>query len=199
MLRAGWAGYDGDIDFDENIEKNILDASRAGMEVGIYVYAYCKSPEAAHKAAGQVVGLAQRYTGMINLPIAFCVEETQLPCLILQGREKLTNTVIAFLFEVERLGWQSVFYTYTAFAITYLNMDRLKNRDLWIADYRKDADIMQRQLGRKDYGMWQYIGDSGECDGVIGSCNRSYCYRDYPVEIAKAFKNGLFWNPPTGD
>ena len=185
MLRAGWAGYAGDIVFDESIEENILAAHAAGLDVGLYVYAYTKTPAAAHRAAGQVVALARSHVGKITMPIAFDVEETKLPCLISQGKEGLTDTVIAFLFEVERLGYYGVFYTYTAFAMTYLNLQRLVGRDIWIADYRGDEAVMQRQLGRKDYGMWQYIGERGACDGVPGGCRQSRCYIDYPHYIAK--------------
>lgn len=198
MLRAGWAGYEGDIVFDDSIEENIAAAHAAGLCVGLYVYTYTKTPEAAHRAAGQVIELAKRHEGKITLPIAFDVEETHLPCLVSQGKEGLTDTVIAFLFEIERLGYYGVFYTYTAFALTYLNMQRLAARDLWIADYRGDESVMQRQLGRKDYGMWQYIGSKGMCEGVIGACDRNHCYIDYPPHIAKRMLNGLFWNPPTG-
>lgn len=198
MLRAGWAGYDGEIDFDEDIDRRIEAAGDAGLEVGLYVYAYCKTPAAAHIAAQRAAGLAERHKGKINLPIAIDVEETHLPCLVQQGREGLTDTVVAFLFEIERLGWQSMFYTYTAFAQTYLNMQRLKSRELWIADYRCDEAVMQRQLGRNDYGMWQYAGEAGRCEGIYGPCDRNICFKDYPLMIAKQMKNGLFWNPPTG-
>lgn len=197
MLRAGWAGYEGDIVFDDSIDESITSAHAVGLDVGLYVYTYTKTPVAAHRAAGQVVELAKKHPGKITMPIAFDVEESHLPCLISQGKEGLTDTVIAFLFEIERLGYYGVFYTYTAFALTYLNMQRLISRDIWIADYRGDEAVMQRQLGRRDYGMWQYAGDNGRCDGVTGACNRSHCFIDYPLHIAKHMFNGLFWNPPS--
>ncbi len=185
MLRAGWAGYQGDLVQDDCIDESIKAASAAGLAVGLYVYAYTKTPAAAHRAAGQVVEIAERHPGRINMPIAFCVWETDLPCLVGQGKEGLTDSVIAFLFEVERLGYCGVFHTYTAFALTYLNLTRLCARDVWIADYRGDEAVLQRQLGRRDYGLWQYIGERGECDGVPGGCRRSNCYIDYPLYIAK--------------
>ncbi len=185
MLRAGWAGYYGDLVRDDALDESIKAASTAGLAVGLYVYAYTKTPAAAHRAAGQAVEIAERHPGKINMPIAFCVWETDLPCLVGQGKEGLTDSVIAFLFEIERLGYCGVFHTYTAFALTYLNLTRLCARDVWIADYRGDEAVLQRQLGRRDYGMWQYIGERGACDGVPGGCRRSHCYIDYPLYIAK--------------
>ena len=195
MIRIGWAGYEGGIAANNAIDKcldtSIREAHVAGLDVGLYVYTYTKTPAAARIAAAECVEIAKRYPGMINLPIAFDVEETTLPCLIQQGRKGLTDTVIAFLEEVKRLGYYAVYYTYTSFAMQYLDQTRLAPYDLWVADYRGDEALMQRQLGRSDYGMWQYIGDRGTCAGVTGACDRNYCYKDYPVVIAAKGYNGL--------
>lgn len=182
MLRLGWAGYNGEIGFDDSIGENILSAAEAGLSVGLYLYCYCKSPTAANLAANRAVRFAKEYAGKIDMPIAIMVCETHLPCLISQGREGLTDTVTAFIFETERLGWQGMFATYTAFAQTYLDMNRLKNRELWIADYRLDEKVMQRQLGREDYGMWQL------CSGGVGV---SRCYKNYPKIIFEQGKNSM--------
>lgn len=195
IIRVGWAGYDGPIAgnnaLDPSLDASIRGAHAAGLDVGLYVYAYTKTPAAAKIAARECVEIAKRYPGMINLPIAFDVEETALNCLIAQGREGLTDTVIAFLDEVQRLGYYGVWYTYTSFILQYLNAARLRNYDLWVADYRSNEALMQSQIGRSDYGMWQYIGDKGTCPGVIGPCDRNYCYKDYPAVIEKAGLNGL--------
>ena len=200
MIRVGWAGYEGQIAannaMDPSLTNSIRGARTAGLDVGLYVYAYTKTPAAAKIAAAECVGIAKHYPGMINLPIAFDVEETALPCLTEQGKSGLTDTVIAFLDEVGRLGYYAVWYTYTAFAIQYLDRTRLSPHDLWIADYRGNEGLMQSQLGRSDYGMWQYIGDKGVCAGVTGPCDRNYCYRDYPRLIAQAELNGLTATAP---
>ena len=198
MIRVGWAGYEGPIAgnnaLDHSLDASVKNAHAAGLDVGLYVYTYTKTPAAARIAAAECVEIAKRYPGIINLPIAFDVEETALPCLIQQGKNGLTTTVIAFLDEVKRLGYYAVWYTYTAFAIQYLDRTRLAPYDLWIADYRGNKSLMQAQLGRSDYGMWQYLGDTGNCIGVTGPCDRNYCYKDYPQMIAKAGLNKLTIN-----
>ena len=156
MMRLGWAGYNGELALDDDIDELIEASLAAGLHIGLYLYCYCKSPSAANLAANRAIQFVERYKGKIDLPIALMVSETHLPCLINQGKEGLTDTVIAFLFEVERLGWQGMFATYTAFAQTYLDMKRLKPRELWITDYRMDEDVMRNQLGRSDYAMWRY-------------------------------------------
>lgn len=201
MIRIGWAGYEGGIAdnnaLDQSLDASIRGAHAAGLDVGLYVYTYTKTPAAAKIAARECVQIAKRYPDMINLPIAFDVEETALNCLTAQGKTGLTNTVIAFLDEVKRLGYYAVLYTYTSFAMQYLDRARLAAYDIWVADYRGDETLMRSQLGRSDYGMWQYIGDKGVCAGVTGPCDRNYCYRDYPAVIAAAGLNGLVASTPT--
>lgn len=195
MIRIGWAGYEGGIAdnnaVDDSLEDSIKGAHAVGLNVGLYVYTYTKTPQAAKIAAAECVEIAKRYPGKINLPIAFDVEETTLSCLTMQGKSGLTDTVMAFLDEVKRLGYYAVWYTYTAFAIQYLDRARLTSYDLWIADYRGDKALMQTQLGRSDYGIWQYLGDKGTCDGVTGACDRNHCYKDYPTVVAVEGLNGL--------
>ena len=195
MIRVGWAGYKGPIaannGLDPSLDASIRGAYAAGLNVGLYVYTYTETPEAARIAAAECVSIAKRYPGIINLPLAFDVEETALPCLTKQGKSGLTDTVIAFITETQSRGYYAVWYTYTAFAVQYLDRSRLSAYDLWIADYRGSETLMQGQLGRQDYGMWQYIGDAGRCVGVTGPCDRNYCYKDYPALIAEKGLNGL--------
>ena len=195
MIRIGWAGYAGGIAdnnaLDQSLDTSIRSAYAAGLDVGLYVYTYTETPAAARIAAAECVEIAKRYEGKIKLPIAFDVEETALPCLIQQGKAGLTDTVIAFLDAVKRLGYYAVWYTYTAFAIQYLDRRRLAPYDLWVADYRGNESLLQSQLGRSDYGMWQYLGDKGTCAGVTGPCDRNYGYKNYPKVIAAAGLNGL--------
>lgn len=171
MLRLGWAGYNGEIGYDDNIEQNIKAAAKAGLHIGLYLYCYCKNPTAANLAAGRAAEFADRQGGAIDLPIALSVRETQLPCLIGQGRDGLTDTAAAFLFEIKRSGYIGILNTYTAFALTYLDMSRLREKELWISDFRIDEKAMRRQLERDDWGMWQYSFDK---------MGYSRCRKDYP-------------------
>lgn len=179
MLRLGWAGYNGELELDDDIAELIEASKAAGMHIGLYLYCYCKSPFAANLAANKAIRFAERYTGKIDLPIALMVSESRLPCLIGQGKEGLTDTVIAFLFEVERLGWQSMFATYTDFALIHLDMNRLKSRELWITDFLEKQEEISR------LPEWDNCG--------IRRCfpNMSRCFKDYPKIIAEQGKNGF--------
>lgn len=189
MIRIGWAGYEGGLDVDESLHYNITGANAAGLGVGLYVYTYATSTAAAKRAAQEAVAIANKYKGMITYPIVYDVEETKLPCLTNLGKAKLTDTVIAFCDEVQRLGYFAMWYTYTAFVRQYLDLARLAPYDLWAADYRSKAQL-DAQIGRS-YGMWQYIGGEGSCPGVTGPCDRNYAYKNYPAIIKAAGLNGF--------
>lgn len=201
MVRIGWAGYDGRIaannGLDDAFEQNIIGAYNAGLDVGLYVYSYTRDPAAARIAAEECVEIAKQFPQMITLPIAFDVEETNLNCLTIQGKDGLANSINAFCFAIEQMGYYPIVYTYTSFAVQFINMKMIDDRDFWVADYRNNEQLMRMQLGR-EFGIWQHIGDAGKCDGVTGACDRNYVYTDYPVLIAKQFKNGLWHNPLTG-
>lgn len=69
-------------------------------------------------------------------------------------------------------------YTYSNFADYNLNMWRLNEFDLWLADYRNKRPT-------RKHGMWQY-SSKGNVAGVSGVVDMNHVYKDYPGIIAKA-------------
>ncbi len=190
MVRAGWCGYDGGLAADPNLEVTITDALKSGVQVGLYVYSYARSEQAARRAAQETIALARGYR--ISYPIAIDVEDSRLTSVL--TKEEITDTVIAFCSEVERLGYYAMFYTYFYFAKLYLEMERLDAYDFWLADYTQKPDY------QGEYGMWQYTGSNGTCPGVKGPCDRDWAYKDYAAIIKAAGLNGLspIEGSPTG-
>lgn len=178
FIRVGWAGYDGRIaangGLDPMYHTNMQGAIRAGLNVGVYVYSYANSPASARNAAQEVLTLIEPYN--LTYPIAFDVEETKDKCLLNQG-SALSITVKAFLDTIKSAGHTPMVYTYTSFALSYLNMQLLEGYDTWIADYREQTGTNCPYTG--EHTIWQYRGDTGRCDGVIGACDLNIAYKDY--------------------
>lgn len=211
MIRIGWAGYDGLIAgnhaVDDSFDDSVRGAAAAGLDVGLYVYAYCKSPQAGRYAGRECVQIARQYPGIITYPIAFDVEATgpdTYHCLTGQGKAGLAATIAAFCDEVAAGGYYAAWYTYAAFALAYIDTAALAAYDLWIANYAKSPEVMANWCGRETYGMWQYAGDKdtydllrghlklpGTCPGVAGACDRNRVYKDYPGIIRRAGLNGF--------
>ncbi len=191
FVRLGWAGWDGKIEanngLDSRFHANMKDAIAAGLHVGVYVYSYCKTPEAARVAAAETLALVAPYK--LTYPIAFDIEDTSDTGTRYDKMSKAENAAIceAFLTAIQRAGYYGILYTYTSFAQSYLDTQALAGRELWLAQY---ADAVTYSGA---YGIWQYKGDVkgyvGSCPGVTGACDLNVAYKDYAAMIFAANLN----------
>lgn len=185
FVRLGWAGWDGTISVDNMAETNIKGAAAAGLHVGVYVYAYCKTAEAAKQAAKNTVALIKSYP-RLKYPVAFDIEDTSDTGTPYHKYGKQTNSAIAaaYLGEIQAAGYYAMLYTYKSFAENYLDMAALAQYDTWIAHYAEKNGYAGA------YGIWQYAGDSGRCSGISGACDLNVSYKDYAALIDGAGLNG---------
>lgn len=195
MVRLGWAGHDGRIvangGLDPRFKENVLNARAAGLEVGVYLYSYCKTRQAAVIAANETLELIAGYD--ITYPVAFDIESVSTTEPNGTPYDKMTkaeNTAICigFLSTIEQAGYYAQLYTFRSFAQAYLNMNDLTAYDFWIAAWASSPGYDGA------YGMWQYLGDktstsvAGMCDGVTGPCDLNVAFKDYAAIIRA---NGL--------
>ena len=182
LIRYGWAGYDGHISdgIDPYFTANMEGALAAGLDVGVYVYSYAKTQQAAQIAAQETVAAVKGYR--VAYPIILDFEDDQYK----SAAQKAANTAIckAFLGEVEKLGYYAMLYTYTNFAQNYLDMSALRAYDFWVADYRGYVGY------RGAYGIWQY-SSTGRVNGISGNVDLNKAYKNYPALIAAAGLNNL--------
>lgn len=169
FIRVGWAGYEGGIEegFDPYFDTNMKGAIAAGIPVGAYVYSYCKSADAARRAAREAAAKCAPY--QLSWPLVLDIEDAAT----YKGFSKQDNSVLvaAFLDEVRKLGYQPMYYTYTNFAGSCLDLAMLAGCDLWLADYRG-------YMGIDGASIWQYSSD-GAVDGIAGRVDRNIAYKDY--------------------
>ena len=163
----------GGIYIDPQFERNYAECKRLGIPVGVYYYTYAQD---AATVQAELAKLREALTGKtLNLPVAVDVEDNKLKPL---SADALTDLVIAAADAIESWGLYAMVYTYTYYANTELNMDRLAAYDLWIADYRGTRPT-------RKHGMWQYTS-TGKLDGIAGNVDMNHAYKDYPAIIARA-------------
>ena len=163
----------GGIYIDPQFERNYAECKRLGIPVGVYYYTYAQD---AATVQAELAKLHQALAGKtLTLPVAVDVEDNKLKPL---SADALTDLVIAAADAIESWGLYAMVYTYTYYANTELNMDRLSAYDLWIADYRANRPT-------RKHGMWQYTS-TGRLDGIAGNVDISHAYKDYPAIIARA-------------
>ncbi len=184
MIRAGWSWYEGGMNIDNNFAVNMKGAADAGLDIGVYLYSYDKTPAAAKISAQRLLEVIAPYR--LTYPVAFDIEDsvhTQL------AKSQNTAIVQAFLGAVEAAGYYGMLYTYTSFANTHLDLTVLTRFDKWIADYRATNGF------KGSYGIWQYTG-SGNCAGISTLVDLNVSYKDYPTIIKQAGLNGWGSTPP---
>lgn len=174
FIRVGYCNYDGTINegYDPYYEINMSNAIAAGLNVGVYVYSYAKTVDAAKVCAQEVLKKIKSYK--LTMPVAFDYEDGNTYASL--GKVANTSICKAFLEAIQNAGYYSMLYTYTSFANAYLNMSELSSFDTWIADYRG-------YVGYKGpYGIWQY-SSKGTVPGISGNVDMNIAYKDYPALI----------------
>lgn len=175
FIRVGYCNYDGAISegFDPYYEVNMKNAIAAGMNVGVYVYSYAKTTDAARVCANAVLDKIKPYK--LTMPVAFDYEDSKTYASL--GKNNNTAICKEFLQTIQNAGYYSIIYTYTSFADSYLNMSDLSSFDTWIADYRG-------YVGYKgSYGIWQY-SSTGTVSGISGNVDMNIAYKNYPEIIS---------------
>ena len=185
FIRLGWINSDGSITKDEQFEFHYKNARAVGLDVGVYIYSYLNDSKFSRTAARNTVKMLEGK--IITYPVAFDYEEYKISTKL--SKSANTDICYEFLSEIQRLGYFAMMYTYTSFVQSYLNIERLKPFAMWIADYRDPSGTNCPYKGT--WGIWQYKGNAGRCNGVSGACDINMSKYDYAATIKAKKLNGL--------
>lgn len=150
---------------DENFQKNLDNATAAGLDVGVYIYSTCSSPEEAREHAQWVIDkLGGR---KLQLPIAFDWEDFTRFQRFGMSIHDLNLCYDAFREVVEENGYQAVLYSSRNFLEGFWEDDN--SREVWLAEYKDEAGYEGM------YSYWQ----QGLCtiDGISGDVDADVRYR----------------------
>jgi GH25 family lysozyme M1 (1,4-beta-N-acetylmuramidase) len=162
---------------DPTFETNYAACKALGIPVGVYYYTYAQTKAQAN---AELAMLRKALKGKsFELPIAVDVEDNRLKPL---SAADLTALVSYAAKSIEAWKYYAMVYTYTSYANTELDMDKLAAFDLWIADYRGTRPT-------RTHGLWQYTS-TGSVPGIAGGVDLSHAYKDYPSIIQKAKLTG---------
>lgn len=175
IIRASVTGTGSHKQFVDNLlNRHVNGCISQGIDIGYYHYSCAVSVAEAKKEAAFIVEQIKQYP-LPSYPVFFDAEESQIANL---GKEAATNIALAFIDEVERLGYPSGIYANPSWIENYLEKDRiLGHKDLWLAHWVSEP----RQYGQK---LWQ----SGLRYSAGMQIDADYCYVDYPAETAAWYK-----------
>ena len=166
FVRLGYANSDGSIVADPYFERNLTGAAAAGLDVGVYLYSYIDSEDHARVAAARALELLAGRA--LTMPLVLDYEHAAKYAAF--SRAKNTAICNAFMEVVAKAGYLPMFYSYTSFVNSCMDMAALDRYEgLWIANYTG-------KIGVDNAAVWQH-SSSGSVPGVPGRCdlNRMYC------------------------
>ena len=161
---GGTKGTEMDYFLDKQFKRNIENANKYNIPVGIYFFTYSGSSKEAIKNAKWVLKQIKGYK--IDLPIAFDWEDFSDFNNYNLSFYELTKMADDFLKTVEREGYKGMLYG----SKTYLEKIWLETKyDTWLAHYVDNTNY------EGDYKIWQ-ICDDGIIDGINGPVDINIMY-----------------------
>lgn len=167
MIRVGGTrGRDGEYFVDDYFERNITEANKRNIDVGIYFYSYANSNEKAREEAKWVMEHIKDYN--VTLPIAYDWENWSSFNDYNLSFFGLTNMAETFLNTVSDAGYEGLLYS----SKNYLERLWFPSKyDTWLAHY------VDKTSYKGSYKYWQLCSD-GKIDGIKGAVDIDIMYLD---------------------
>jgi len=144
---------------DSKFKTNIENASANGIKCGAYHYLMAKTVEDAKKEAAYFISVIKPYKDKINLFAGVDMENDKAKKYSKDEKKLNTDILIAFCAEIEKAGFDSIIYINPNFIKNYLEFDRLKDKNIWLAYYTDETtakDFINKQSDPKQFKIWQY-------------------------------------------
>ncbi len=179
MIRVGWRQFEkGKIMPDPNFEANMKGAEEAGIPVGVYFYSKAVTDAEAEEEANFVLEKIRSYN--VSYPIAFYWEydtkddgskDPDSRTVRCNG-EQVTGFIDTFCKKVKATGRTAAYYCDKSMGYDSLNLERLKDYDMWYAEFRTAPSFFY------DYKIWQYTKE-GTVPGIEGTVPFSLALKKY--------------------
>lgn len=180
MIRAGFRGYGatGTLNLDPQFAKNVMGAKANGIPIGLYFFSQAVNTKEAVQEANYVLSLIKRYGVKITYPIAIDTEIANGGAGRADGLDVATRTAVckAFCDTIKKAGYTPAIYASRDWFYQNLDINQLKNYDIWLAHYTDNVAIKTDY--KYDYDMWQYTS-SGKVNGIVGNVDLNICYKNY--------------------
>ena len=172
---------------EPTFEMDYAGARAAGLEIGAYFYTYSTTVDGILNDARSLVECLKGK--QFEYPIYLDLEDPSLEAL---GKNHLGDMCVAFLEHLQENGYYAGLYTNHKWLTTILDSAKMVSLfDIWYARYPgTSAPAWNEEKYGKQLGMWQYT-QSGSIDGIDGSFDFNYSYKDYTEIMKKWHLNGF--------
>lgn len=180
VIRAGYRGYGtGKIAEDKYFKRNIQEATKLGLNVGIYFYSYAITEKEAVEEVDWCVNKLKEYGVASKCEfIAYDFEEYRFSGRRASNmtKKELNNIGIAFLKKVKANGYTPVLYANKNYLKNYFDVNiiikQVPSTKIWLAHYTSDGEITDY---KGNYSIWQYT-EEGVVDGISGNVDLNVVY-----------------------
>lgn len=173
IIRCGFSSTsNGKISIDQYFERNIKEANKYDIPVGIYYYSTAKTEKEAAKEASFVLNKIKDYE--VVYPIIYDFESFDKNRVKNISDERINNNAKTFLKYIEEHGYEAMLYSNLNDIKNNWNMDNFGDYKIWLAHYTSNTNYDGR------YEMWQY-SDKGRIDGIVGYVDLNEAYFAYEV------------------
>lgn len=168
MIRVGGRfGASGSIYDDAYFHENMKGALNNGIDVGVYFYTQAVTVQEAIEEARYTCSKLKEYN--VRYPVTIDTEYLEGGRHSSISIEQRTEVVKAFCDEVRRQGYTPMIYSNLNWLNHNLNMSRLAQYNLWVAQYNDTCDY------NGNYNCWQYTSN-GRVNGIQGNVDLNIWY-----------------------
>ena len=193
MIRAGYRGFEtGKVVTDSQFERNVKNADKNGIDIGLYFYTQAINEQEAIEEANYVLDLVKKYNVNVKYPIVIDTEYSTSKTngeYDYKGRadqlDVATRTAVckAFCNTIRNAGYIPAVYANKNWFYEKLDVNQLNNCDIWVAHYT--GDVSKPTDYKYRYNMWQYTS-SASVNGVYApiengkvNVDMNICYKKY--------------------
>lgn len=163
MLRVGFRGYGtGRIVLDDMFEEHVVNATEAGLTVGVYFFSQATNYDEGVEEARFTLEAISQYN--IKGPVAIDTEYVDAADARTAGLdiESRTDSVVGFCDTIKSAGYIPMVYANRNWFVQCLDMTRLGDYKIWLAHYANQTDFPYLYTG------WQYT-NAGSIPGISGN------------------------------
>lgn len=164
MLRLGYRGYtEGTLETDKYFFSYAEHAKEKGIDIGVYFFTQAINYDEGAAEAQFVIDKLQANGIDVAYPIVIDteemeVEEARANAISIKDR---TEALVGFCDTIKAAGYTPMIYASRNWFAERLDMDKLGDYELWLAQYSEKPDFPY------DFRCWQYT-NAGSVPGITG-------------------------------
>lgn len=164
IIRVGWIGNKNNHTLDKKFEEYYNKAAEVGLQIGFYVYSYCKTSDALISGTNWMIEKIK--FKQCNLASFLDLEDESIDYL---SKEELTSQAEEFCKKIETNGIKAGVYASEYWFKNKMYIDRLITYKIWLAKW-----TTQQPQESFRYDLWQYTSE-GRVDGISTKVDMNEC------------------------